>query len=79
MLSLNVYQQEVPLGKRGKVVAASDGRIVVWSLPALGPLTEVFSYSLNGFLPKAVHFCPNTRDVFVFARTGGEMYACVYS
>ncbi|KAJ3833977.1 WD40-repeat-containing domain protein [Lentinula raphanica] len=73
VLSLDVHRKEVSLGRRGRIAAVSiDGSVTVWTLTASGECTQVFSINLEAsFLPKVARFCPNTRDVFVFSRSGG--------
>ncbi|KAJ3716691.1 WD40-repeat-containing domain protein [Lentinula raphanica] len=73
VISLDVYRREVSSGRRGRIAALFiDGCVTVWALTAVGDCTQVFSCNLEDmFLPKVVRFCGNTRDVFVFARSGG--------
>ncbi|KAJ3779028.1 WD40-repeat-containing domain protein [Lentinula raphanica] len=73
VLSLDVHRREVSPGRRGRIAAVFiDGTVAVWALSASGECTQVFSINLEAsFLPKVARLCPNTRDVFVFSRSGG--------
>ncbi|KAJ3719012.1 hypothetical protein C8R42DRAFT_723515 [Lentinula raphanica] len=55
VISLDVYRREVSSGRRGRIAALSSMDVSLFGLS----------------LPLVVRFCGNTRDVFVFARSGG--------
>lgn len=75
MLSLDVYQREVPASRRGHILTETmDGCITVYTLASTGELAKIYSVTMEtSFLLKEVRFCPKTKDVLAFARYGGAM------
>lgn len=75
VLSFDVEQREVVSGSRGRIAAVTiDQCVTVWSLSASDVVTKIFSFKVQDFVPKAVRFHKESRDLFLFARSGGGMY-----
>lgn len=68
---MDVYQTEVTHGRGYFVTATADGRIILRTL-SLSGCEPIFTSEVNYDLG-AVRFCKITRDIFIFAATGGEM------
>ncbi|KAE9387023.1 hypothetical protein BT96DRAFT_948685 [Gymnopus androsaceus JB14] len=65
-------QREVASGSRGRIAAVTmDQCVTVWSLSASDVVTKIFSCKVQDFVPKAVRFHTESRDLFLFARSGG--------
>ncbi|KAJ3834736.1 WD40-repeat-containing domain protein [Lentinula raphanica] len=72
VVSLDVYQTEVPTGKLARVVVATaDSRIAVYSLSSSLEVKKIYAIFIEEFSPLAARFCTRTRDVYVFEQTGG--------
>ncbi|GAW04651.1 hypothetical protein LENED_006456 [Lentinula edodes] len=72
VLSIDVYQAEVPLGRLARIaVATADNRATVYSLSPFGDLQEIFSSVVENFSLVAARFCKKNRDVYVFELNGG--------
>ncbi|KAJ3874150.1 hypothetical protein F5051DRAFT_443595 [Lentinula edodes] len=81
VVSLDVFQQEVPAGDRAQLVASFlDRSVVMWTLSAQGELKKKFSIALeDGFLVKTVRFDTTTGNIYAFAMQGDKMYVVVYA
>ncbi|KAJ4477638.1 WD40-repeat-containing domain protein [Lentinula edodes] len=75
VVSLDVFQQEVPAEDRAQLVASFlDRSVVMWTLSAQGELKKKFSIALeDGFLAQTVRFDTTTGNIYAFAMQGGKM------
>lgn len=74
VLSIDVYQAEIAIGKLARVVVAtSDDRTTVSSLSSSGEFREIYSVSVQDFTLIAARFCKKTADVYAFELNGGTM------
>ncbi|KAJ3769378.1 WD40-repeat-containing domain protein [Lentinula raphanica] len=74
ILSIDVYQAEIAIGKLARiVVATADNRITAYSLSSSGDLREIFSVALVEFSLIAAKFCKKTADVYAFELNGGTI------
>ncbi|KAJ3855432.1 WD40-repeat-containing domain protein [Lentinula lateritia] len=72
ILSIDVWQSEVAIGRLARVVVATaDRRINVYSLSSAGDIKEIFSRVFSDFLLISAKFCKSTRDVYAFELNGG--------
>ncbi|KAJ3884914.1 WD40-repeat-containing domain protein [Lentinula edodes] len=72
ILSMDIWQSEVSIGRLARVVVATaDRRITVYSLSSAGDIKEIFSRVFSDFLLISAKFCKSTRDVYAFELNGG--------
>ncbi|KAJ4492188.1 WD40-repeat-containing domain protein [Lentinula edodes] len=74
VLSIDVYQAEIAIGKLARVVVAtSDNRTTVSSLSSSGEFREIYSVSVQDFTLITARFCKKTADVYAFELNGGTI------
>lgn len=70
---MDVYEKEVDQGEGLFVVATVDGRVHLRTLSSSGVNTVFSTLVDRNFDMGAARFCKITRDIYLFAATGGKM------
>ncbi|KAJ3992027.1 WD40-repeat-containing domain protein [Lentinula boryana] len=75
VVSVDVFQREIPVGGQGKIVTSfADRSVCMWTLKAEGELKQKFKVTLEvGFMPKTVRFDAKSGNILVFSMNGGNV------